>query len=179
MVVMRYGIRLQQIPEQSAVVHHCLAQIFRGRLARRMLDSYFPGRTVVHDDVRVIDRNVGDALLELPDRIAACGHQLADEPVRFGDRPARIVNKARLNAAPRIVVSLGVSRAEWMDVQLGHALCTGLERCLGFSDVALLPDGAVVLSTEPLTQLLAPHAVHSDPYDGADQHQGDEHPYDW
>jgi hypothetical protein len=184
MIVVNFAVRasvvgFKQVPEQRAIVNHRLPEIFGARPALRVLQGDFPRRAIVHDNIRVIDRNIGDALLEFTHRITTRSHYLADETIGFRYGSMRIIDKTRLDTSPGAVETVRIGRAQRADLQLGHPLCARLESGLGLSMIPFRAKGAVVLRAEPLPQTLAAHPVHGDPYDGADQHNCEQHPYDW
>jgi len=83
-------------------VHHRLTQVFSTGLAFPVPLGYFTRRAVIHDDIGVIDRDIGDALLEIAERIAARVHDLADDAVGLRDGTGRVVDELGLNAVPHL-----------------------------------------------------------------------------
>src|SRR5215218_3005871 len=162
----------EELGEQRPEVDHRLAQILGARVARGG-----PGRdavrgAVVLDHLRVIDRHVGGALLELVgDRVAALAHDLDDERVGLADGGGGLVDEPPLRGAPALDVAVARAGVELADLELLAALAALLQLGLGLAAVAAaLLDGALVLGAEALLQLLGLPLAHQQ--DGSD-HRGD------
>src|SRR5215218_128400 len=113
----------EELGEQRPEVDHRLAQILGARVARGG-----PGRdavrgAVVLDHLRVIDRHVGGALLELVgDRVAALAHDLDDERVGLADGGGGLVDEPPLRGAPALDVAVARAGVELADLELLAAL---------------------------------------------------------
>src|SRR5262249_59872142 len=107
----------QQLGEERAIVDHCLPQILGTGPSGRVLTGDVARGAIVHYDVRMIDRNVFDALVEVADRVAAGLHDFADHAIGFGDRALRIVDESRLDLPPRVAVAPLVLFVQRPDVQ--------------------------------------------------------------
>jgi len=57
---------------------------------------------VIHHDVRVIDRDVFDALFEVAHRVPSRVHHVTNQPVSVDYRAFWIVDESRLNSTPRL-----------------------------------------------------------------------------
>jgi hypothetical protein len=114
--------RLDQFGEQVAVVDHRLAQVFRAGVAAGVPQRHVMGDAVVGDEARVVDRQVGGALLEVGDRIAAGRHHLADQLVGAGDRRTGVVDELGLHMAPAVDVTVGLDGGQAADVEALDAL---------------------------------------------------------
>ena len=88
---------------------HCLTQILRGRSSFRMLQSNFARGAVVHHDIRVINRDISDSLLEVAHRVAASGHDFSNQPIGFCHSATRVVDETRLDGPPGGIKPLSVS----------------------------------------------------------------------
>ena len=91
------------------------------------------GLAIGLDDPRVVDGDVGGALVEVVDRIAAVLHDGLDQHVRLSRGPFRIVDEARLHALPLADVALSRSGRERRDLELSAALGAGRELGLGLA----------------------------------------------
>jgi hypothetical protein len=65
-------------------------------------------RLVVVDDLQVVDRDVGGALIPRRHRVAACGHGVADELVSTSHACGGVIDEARLDDAPALDVVLAL-----------------------------------------------------------------------
>src|SRR5262245_3869916 len=147
-------------------MHHRLPQVFRARLAARVVRRGFSCGAVVHHDVRVIDRDVGHPLLEVANWVASERHDLAHQAVRFGDGAFRVVDETRLDDTPSALESRSVNRAQWMNLQGVYALCPRLQHSFGFSRIPLSVNRPFVFRTEPFTEPLTSASAYGDPYGG-------------
>ena len=128
------------------------------------------GCAVVFDDARVIDGEIGGALLELGDGIAASGHEEIDEPVGLVDGLAGSVDEAGLYGAPLGDEALALVCAQFAEGEFFDAFGT-LEKCGLCTGGSGLADGAVVLGTEAILQLLGAAPAGDKP---SDQQQADD-----
>ncbi len=101
---------------------HCLPQIFRTRLALLMLFGNLSRRSIVDDDIRVIDRDIFDASFEVTKRVTPGIHHFADEAVSLGNGFLRIVDKVHLNTTPGLGILCRCLRRKLTNVQLLDAL---------------------------------------------------------
>ena len=100
--------RLEQVAEECAIVDHRLTQIFRGRFSFRMLHGDFACRAVVHHDIGVINRDIGDTLLEVADWITARGHDFSNQSIGICHSTTGVVDETPLNGLPGGIKPLGV-----------------------------------------------------------------------
>src|SRR5215211_9031651 len=62
--------------------------------------------TIVLHDLRVVDGDVGDSLVELVHWISTLAHDVSDKPIRLGHRPRWLIYETGLNVAPRLEIPL-------------------------------------------------------------------------
>src|SRR6266545_4339298 len=170
-------VHLEQVLEQGAVVDEGLAKVLGGRL--RALVGLGDGvrRAVVVDHLRMVHRDVGRALLEILDRVAALAHDLVDQPVGAAGRLGRRVDEARLDHAPLLEVAVARAGLQRHDAQLLATRAAVVELMLGRLAAARVPDRSVVLRpelvAEPRGALPAEHQPcereHHDDDDGDEQ----------
>src|SRR6266508_6831638 len=67
-----------ELLEQQLVVLHRLPEVLRRAVAERARPGEAVAEAIVLDDLRVVDRNVGRALLEVVHRVAPVGHHGLD-----------------------------------------------------------------------------------------------------
>jgi hypothetical protein len=115
----RWGHRriADQFLKERPVMNHCLTQVFRGGLPPRLLKGDFVGLSVVFQDQRMIHGDICRALFKVTYRIAAGGHHIAQELVRFRDRTGGAVNEARLDSAPGLCEARAISCRERAKVE--------------------------------------------------------------
>lgn len=129
--------------------------------------------TVVLDDRRMIDRDVGGPLLEVVDRAAALAHDLRHEFVRVNDCARGVVDERGLHGLPLTGVPLqcGVcQRNDFELVALSLALC---ELSFGRPLLTGRGHGAFILWSEPLLESAPPLATAH--HEGGDQHHHGDH----
>ena len=82
----------------------------------------------------MVDGNVGGALIEFGDRIAARLQERRDELIGFRDRALRVIDKARLHHAPVRCEAFAFRSAQLTDIQAldpRRAFDDGIEMGLG------------------------------------------------
>src|ERR1044071_492882 len=117
-----FGWCAEQIGEERSEVDHRLSQVFGGGASALVVAHDVARRAIVHDDVRMIDRDVGNTLLEIANGIATRVHDVADEAVCLDDRALRIVDEPRLHLTPRVREPPRIVRCERTDVEPFDAL---------------------------------------------------------
>jgi hypothetical protein len=117
----------QEVLEQGTKMHHGLTQILRVRAPLGGVLRDRVGHTIVPDDPRMIDGDVGDTLLELSDGVPASPHQVLDEAIALLDGAGRIVDEARLRLTPGAREASGLVTGQRNDVQRVDALAASLE----------------------------------------------------
>ena len=155
-------------------MHHGLSEILRFGQALIHSLGDLAGCPVVLDYVRMVDGDVGRALVEVLDRIAALAHHVDDEAVCRPDCSARGLDEPRLDLLPRGPVgrlSLLVERA---GLEPRTSLDARLELGLGAAAVAQVLGRPLVLGSERLAQPLGPRPPAS-AGDGEDEGEDDEH----
>jgi len=113
---------LEQILEELAIVHHRPSQIFGRRGVSAMSIGDLARRAIVVDDASVVNGEIGGALVEVGDRIAARLHDFLDELVGACDGPSRIVDEHRLHAAPSLTEEVALIGLQRPDLQMLDAL---------------------------------------------------------
>src|SRR6266540_3403594 len=141
-------VHLEQVLEQGAVVDEGLAKVLGGRL--RALVGLGDGvrRAVVVFHLCSVHRDVGRALPEILDRVAALAHDLVDQPVGAAGRLGRRVDEARLDHAPLLEVAVARAGLQRHDAQLLATRAAVVELMLGRLAAARVPDRSVVLRPE-------------------------------
>src|SRR6266536_4384497 len=109
---------LEQLLEERAVVHERDPRVLGGGLAAGARDRDRMRGTVVLDHVRMIDREIRRALLEVVDRIAALAHELLDQGVSLQDRLVRIVHETLLDRPPACGEAAAGGRPEMAHLEL-------------------------------------------------------------
>src|SRR5450759_153762 len=112
-------------------------------------------RTVVPQNLRMIDRHIGGPLLEIAHRVTAGRHDPLDQSVGIVNGGGRIVDEARLHSLPLVVEALTLVGREVPDVELRYALLAGRQLVFRAAYVAHLRHGPVVLGSELLAELVA------------------------
>ena len=90
--------------EESAVVDHGAAQFFSCGPAAGPAERDIVGGAIVLRDDGMVDGDVGGALLEVANGIAAGGHDIAKQLIGFSDSSGGRVDEMSLNAAPPVDV---------------------------------------------------------------------------
>src|SRR5215208_6989280 len=118
--------RLDQVIEEHAVVAHGLTQVLgRALTVATRLGESVP-LAIGLDHVRVVDRNVRGALLEVLDWIATLGHDRTDQIVRTCDCCTGVVDELCLNAPPGFRVAVAGCLREGSDLELSAPFLTRL-----------------------------------------------------
>jgi len=92
----------QQFVEQRTVMDHRFAQIFRTGLASVMAKRNVVRRSIVVDDLGMVNGDVSGPLLEVRNWIAARLHDVGNKAVSQRDRAPGVVDKLRLHFVPAI-----------------------------------------------------------------------------
>src|SRR5580698_2402024 len=157
-------------------MHHGLAQVFGSGFAASMALHNGAGRAVILHHGGIGDGNIGGALLEFSHGITARGHHTVYERIGFADGHGGIVDKTALNQNPLLCKSIARSGRECLDREAVDALLAIDELHLGFGGVASLKDGAIILRTEMLLEVLASaFAVDSDERGGDCDHSNNDY----
>lgn len=145
-------VDLQEFVEERAVLNHCGAQVFGGGLVGGEAGGYGVGGAVVLDDAGVADGDVGGALLEVGDGIAAGLHERGDELIGLGDRALGVIDEAGLDGLPVGDEALALGGGEVADFEVFDARFAGFESGFGLLPGALLEHRAIVLRAKVLAQ---------------------------
>jgi hypothetical protein len=81
-------------------------------------------------DVGMVDRDVGDALVELVDRVPRFAHHAQHKAIRLHNRVPRFVHEFLLQGVPLVAVPAGGLSGQRRHVELGPALFAGLKIAL-------------------------------------------------
>jgi hypothetical protein len=151
-------------------VNHGLAQVFRaGLTAIATLGDSMRG-TIVFDHHRVIDRDVCCALGEVRGGISTRPHNFRDQAIRACHGPRGIIDELALHFTPTVAEADLIFRRERPNVQRLSMLFTEFQQPLTFAYVAFLPDYAVILGAELLTQTLAAPLSRKNVHEGSDDY---------
>jgi len=136
-------------------MHHGLAQVFGSGLALAMTLNDGAGGAVILQDCWISDGDISGALLEVGHGIAACSHDAVYERVGFADGDSGVVDETVLNLNPVLPELIAHGWAEFFDGEALNALLAIDELDFGFGGVATFEDGAIVLGTKLLFEVLA------------------------
>jgi hypothetical protein len=135
---------------------------------------------VVLDHLRVVDRDVGGALVEVLDRVAPLGHHRLDQAVGARDSPAWVVDELRLHSLPALQITVAGCLGERLDLELLPAFFARLQLGLRVTLRIGLAERALVFGAELLLQPACPPARQRLPDDhckDGNNGDGDQHPY--
>lgn len=152
---------------------HRAAQILGAGLATGVPPGHVVGHAIVADQLGVIDRKVGGALLEIADRIAARLHHLGEEFVGPPDRRAWVVDELALHLDPAVGEPRDLVAAERANVQRLDALLALAQLGLGLAGAAGLVHRGDVFGAVLRTHLLGPAPLRVDDRAGDKQHHND------
>ena len=111
-VSVRLCLCLEQLLEERAVVDERLHAAASVPTSPFCCDRWIGvSCSVVLDDRRVIDRDVGRLLVKVVDRVAALAHHLGHEPIRVAHCARRIVDERGLHRPPAVGVVPRTPRA--------------------------------------------------------------------
>jgi hypothetical protein len=133
-------------------MNHGLAQIFGGGHAPLLAGSNAMSDTVVFDQARVVNRDIGGTLFEVRHRIPTGSHYFVNEQVSIGHSAARIVNEARLDGDPARGKGGLLLRLERVNVQAVATFGAKFQDRFALSLLAFFFDDTVVLGTKSLAE---------------------------
>ena len=159
--------------EERAVMNHGLAQVFGIGAALGVEDGDLVTGAVVFDDERMMGGEIGGALFEIGDGIAADGHDLLDELVGIDESALGIVDETGLDAIPGGVEIGADFGRERIDFEGVDATGECFELGFGFGRAAGFLNGALVFGAEAAFEASAAHGAaheekHEDDDDGDD-----------
>ncbi len=149
-----------------------LAQVLGARFVILTARTDLVGVPVVLQRGGVFDGEVGESLVVVAGGVAALGDQAGDQLVRGLHRLLRTVHEPDLDLFPGGRVLRPGFGGERLQFQLRVPLGAFVQLTLGLGAVAGVGDDAVVLGTEGLLQLAAPHGL--DPERDRAEHQQDD-----
>jgi hypothetical protein len=132
-------------------------------------------RPIVLHDVRVLDRDVGRATVEVLDRIAARGHHLLDQLVRLIHGIRGRVHELRLHLRPIGREPVVIGLRERTEIQRAHALAALPEIGLRETAVAGASQRPFVFGAEVPLQPASPGSSDEHPSDHGHHHRGRDH----
>src|SRR6185369_2197190 len=155
----RGGRLVDQIIEQRAIMNHRLAKILGAGFAARMTQGDLMGGAIILHDLRVIDRKIGRALLEIHDRIAAALHHAAEQIVGMGDGRLGIVDELGLHLPPLIDIARALFRRQRPDREFGDALLALMQQRFRLAGGADLRHRPLIFGAEPRLEIVAPPSL--------------------
>src|SRR5260370_27242996 len=99
-----------------------LAKILCAGLASAMAQNDVVSGSIVADSIRIIDRDIVGALIELAHGIAARVHDIGDESIRFVHCAFGIINELLLNEGPLLGIPFALGRRQGAELKMGDAL---------------------------------------------------------
>src|SRR3954464_10157747 len=170
----------EKLVEEGAIVLHRAPQVFGRAVSELGGPCEAVAVAIVLDHLRMIDREVRGALVEVLDRIPAVRHDGLDQAVGLVHRAARVVDEAGLNALPFGHVALTRSRGERPDVERISPFGARGKLRLRVALAACPLDRTLVLLAEAALQRLRPASRQRLPHDERNDDDGgdDDHcPY--
>jgi len=149
-------------------VDHGPAQVLGIGFAARVAGGDLVGHAVIADQAGVIDREVGGALLEVADGIAARLHHFSEEFIGPPDRSAGVVDELALDLHPAVRKALDFAAVERAYAERFDPLLALPQFSLGFAAVAGLVDGGDILRAVFRAHLFGAAALRVD-------HRADDH----
>jgi hypothetical protein len=131
-------------------MHHCLAQIFGAGLAAGLPKRHLVRGTVIFQDQRMVHGDIRRALLEVAYRVAARGHDIPKQLVRFRHRAGGAVYEVRLDTLPGLYEARAITRPKWTDAERVDPLGAVVEAGFRLPPIACLK-GAVILRAAKLS----------------------------
>ncbi len=133
--------------EECPVVLHGLPEVLGVDVAVRLTGLGDGVRApVALDDVGMIDRDDGGAILEVLHGVAALAHHALDQPVGVADGVRRVVDERGLRPAPGVLVAGARARCERTEFELVMPGLALAQLLFGCTPIAGGLDGAVVFS---------------------------------
>lgn len=115
-------INFQEFINKRAIVDHCLPHFLRVGFAPLPSQRERASGTVILNDHRMVDGQVGRAPLEVFKRVTTCNHHLRHQLVSFAHGAVRVVHEARLDATPLAAKRAGLFVRELVQVEAADAL---------------------------------------------------------
>jgi hypothetical protein len=168
----RFGLDLEQVLKELAIVHHRAAEIFGRGFATLLAKGDVVGNAIVLDDVAMIHRDVGGALLEIANGITPDLHQIGNESVRFDNGTLRVIDEFRLVGPPRLRESVAMLRRERANLQVTNSIHSFAQLTLGVTRVAVLSDESLVFRSKLRAKLIRSAFLHEHE---RDRHDGECH----
>src|SRR5205814_10106582 len=118
------------------------------RLSANIARYDLPTNTLINHYIRMINRDVSRALIEVSHRIATSLHDFFDQPVGFAKRFGRLVYEARLDFSPSFCETALFSLRKRPNLQLPNAFLTRSEFSFSFAGITIFPGGVLVFGSE-------------------------------
>ena len=125
-------------------MHHRLAKILCAGLASAMAKDDVVSGSIVPYRIGVVDGDVVGALIELAHGIAACIHNLGDEPVRFVHCAFGIVDEPPLDDGPLLRISVSLGLRQGSKFKMGDTFFSFGENGFSALRISVLVHDAVV-----------------------------------
>ena len=98
-------------------MNHGLPQVFGIGLALRLAKRDSMGRPIICQNQRMVHGDVGGTLLEIAYRVASCGHDVAQELIRFRHCAGGAIHEVCLDLAPGILEARTIGGRERLEVE--------------------------------------------------------------
>ena len=167
-------INFQQFINQRAIVDHCLPHFFRTGFPPLPSQRERASDTVILNDHRMVNGQVGSTPIEVFKWVATRRHHLGDELIGFAHGTFRVVHKARLNATPFAGKRIGLIVRELVQVETADALGALLQNGVSTCGTDSL-NGSFVLGSKTFAQVHAPAPVRVNPRRKPEQQDNDTH----
>ena len=168
-------IDFQEFINKRAIVDHCLTHFFRAGFAALPSQRESASGTVILNDHRMVNRQVGSTPIEVFKGVATRSHHLGDELIGFAHGTFRVVHKARLNATPFAGKRIGLILSELVQVETADAVGAlpqnGVSTC-GTDSL----NGSFVLGSKTFAQVHAPPPAGVSPGRKREQQDNNTHP---
>ena len=131
---------------------HCGAQFFGAGFGDSLSGGDGVSVAIVCHDARIVDGDIGGALLKVGLRIAASFKECVDEGVSFIDCGLGVVNEVGLDDLPIGDEAVALDGAEFANLHFVDAVFTLGELQFGFTRGTVGGDGAIILCAEAIAE---------------------------
>ena len=148
-------VDFQEFIEKRAIVDYCLTHLFRASFTPLPPQRECASGTVILDDYRMVNGQVGRTPIKVFKWVTARSHHLGDELVGFANGAVRVVHKARLNATPFAGKRIGLILSKLAQVETADTLSALPQNGVRtFGPDSL--NGSFVLGSKAFAQVHAP-----------------------
>jgi hypothetical protein len=165
---------MEKFIEESAVVDHGCAQFFGGRLVSCGALTYSIRGTIGFDESSMVNRNIGDALIEARFRESPRVQNGVNQFIGFSDSTSWTINEVGLYCFPISDVARALGIGEIANLEMPNAFNAGEKSCFGLAAVAIFFNCLIVLRSKAVSQLHGRHLVLSHSEDESD-HDDEDH----